>query len=63
MVYLEKYMYYSTMSEMLYIVKRITHLDEEHKKETATYHFYEGVIIAAQGESNTAIEHFQKAFS
>ena len=63
LTYLEKYMYDNTLKYMLKLYEKIIPLGTSHKKETATYKFYQGVIAWGKLEFETGIAYFQDGIS
>lgn len=61
--YLEKYLYHNTMKYILKLYEEIIMTGTETKYQTAVYHFYKGVEICWELNSNTGIEYLYEALS
>lgn len=61
--YLEKYVYYNTMKDMLKLFEQILMTGKETPYQTATYQFYMGVKACWELKPETGAEYFQNAVS
>jgi len=63
LIYLEKYMYYNTMGDVLNMMEAAVPRGAGHEKEAATYEFYRGVEAWGCGKWELAAMYFQNGIA